>query len=76
MIFSLQVHRWSVCVCAKKTHSSHWGEHPLASTLGLLDLWRIVVKFVSSGARLPESESQLSHFQALVGAQALVTSDN
>ena len=53
-----------VCVFVQK-NSSRWGEHPLASTLGLLDVWRIVVKFVRSGARLPESESQLSHFQAL-----------
>lgn len=65
VIFSLHVHRWSVCVFVQKKHSSHWGEHPLASTLGLLDLWRIVVKSVSFGARLLESESQLSHFQAL-----------
>lgn len=37
----------------------------MASTLGVLDLWRIVVKSVSFAARLLESESQLSHFQAL-----------
>ena len=59
------MHTEEVYVFVQIAASSHCGECPRASILGLVDPLRIVVKPVSSGTRLPESESQLSHVLAL-----------